>query len=196
VPAKVSVEHSGFEPCKYVIIQDVQTNSLSDLEYSPNVFPIYSDANSRDKDKITVNLPSCFPWLYVCKCRNSSGELGNLMPSATVQWVYPYITPYPELCAEVTAPDTSQVLSSSESLPEQPCVNVKLPATYPSLDICNYDIFLVEFRLRFTYTDPPVYPWNVLHIYPQITISDCCITTVEQTHRPPIDALCTFLMVC
>lgn len=141
VPAKVSVEHSGFEPY---------------LEYSPNVFPIYSDANSRDKEKITVNLPSCFPWLYI------------------FQWVYPYITPYPELCAEVTAPDTSQVLSSSESLPEQPCVNVKLPATYPSLDIY-----------------PPVYPWNVLHIYPQITISDCCITTVKQTHRPPIDALCT-----
>ncbi|KIM67962.1 hypothetical protein SCLCIDRAFT_7453 [Scleroderma citrinum Foug A] len=133
VPAKAPIEHSGFELYP---------------EYSSSVFSICSDANSRDKEKITINLPSRFPWLYVYR------------------WVYPYITPYPEICAEVTAPGTFQTLSSSESLPEQP----------------------------FTYTDPPVYPWNVLHIYPQMTIGDCCITAVEQTNRPLIDAFCTFLM--
>lgn len=141
VPAKAPIEHSGFELYP---------------EYSSSVFSICSDANSRDKEKITINLPSRFPWLYVYR------------------WVYPYITPYPEICAEVTAPGTFQTLSSSESLPEQPCVNVRLPATYPSLDIY-----------------PPVYPWNVLHIYPQMTIGDCCITAVEQTNRPLIDAFCT-----
>ena len=77
VPAKAPIEHSGFELCKYVTIQDDQTNSLSDPEYSSSVFSICSDANSRDKEKITINLPSRFPWLYVCKCRNSPGELGD-----------------------------------------------------------------------------------------------------------------------
>ncbi|KAL4075832.1 hypothetical protein J3A83DRAFT_2057292 [Scleroderma citrinum] len=122
--------------------------------YPHNVHSVCPDVKSEKKEGVTVNLPCRFPWMD------------------GYQWVYPYIVP--EMCADITMPTTSQALPPSESLPEPKCVNVRLSAKYPSLDIY-----------------PPVYPWNLHRIYPPVTVRDHCVTGIEQTHHRPADVLDT-----
>ncbi|KAL4081891.1 hypothetical protein V8B97DRAFT_1913798 [Scleroderma yunnanense] len=138
VPAKASAWRSNVE--------------LYPPRYPHNVHSVCPDVKSEKKEGVTVNLPCRFPWM--------DGLITLLAPD---QWVYPYIVP--EMCADITMPTTSQALPPSESLPEPKCVNVRLSAKYPSLDICNYQTFLVKFGFGFISIDPPVYPWNLHHTH-------------------------------
>ena len=65
--SRASEEHSNFELHKYVIIRD---DHLSPFRRDSNI-------KFRRREKITVNLPSRFPWLYVCKHRISPVIVGN-----------------------------------------------------------------------------------------------------------------------
>jgi hypothetical protein len=107
--------------------------------------------------------------------------------------VYPFVTPYPGFTAEISRPPKPAQHLPAPRVPEWRLVSVKLPASYPTLDLCKMlrlsCVSIVELN---TPSDPSMYPWNLESIYPPMTVEDYLGVSVRLPSRYPWIDICMY----
>ncbi|KAH7887710.1 hypothetical protein F5I97DRAFT_2011018 [Phlebopus sp. FC_14] len=115
--------------------------------YPHNLDCIYPNVVVAEGKK-SVDLPCSYPWLVIYRP------------------VYPFVTPYPTLAAEISQP--LWPLRYSYDAPTLKSVVVKLSPQYPAFDLY-----------------PDIYPWNLTNIYPSVTIDNRLNMSVRLSSRYP-----------